>query len=187
MYDEPFGGGRDLICPSLIGATLCQRDGWDSDPSPQEPRWVRCGTSRAQHSFANVDVQAHCRSNIINSLSLACCFLCQPLWTSLKQATWSAVCRPHGRWLAQETQTAFSVDTNQGLLSSRVPLRTALLLWLMKSRDCPGGRAECHSFRDAGKAVLKWGLNLAACPLALLYEYIQTPGSWVELCCSLPG
>lgn len=106
----------------------------------------------------------------------------------LKQVTWSTVWWPHAGWLAEETQTALSLPVRTKVCS-RVLLCTALtyhLIWLMNRRSCPGIGVECHSFSEMwGKAVLRWGLNLAGCPVALLCEYIQTPVLWVELCCGL--
>lgn len=118
-----LGGGRDSICPSLIRAALCQRDVRDSDPSPQESRWVLCRSSRAQRSFANVDIRAHSGSNSINymgmsSVSLACCFPCQWLWTSSKASHLEhSVLAPRRVTRRGNPNGSFSVGTNQGLLT----------------------------------------------------------------------
>lgn len=112
-----------MICPFLIGDALCQRDGRDSDPSPQEPRWVQCGTLRGQHSFANLDTQARGGSNSISYMgmspvSLACCFPCQSLWTSSQASHLErSVLAPWRVTSRGNTNSSFSLATNQGLLT----------------------------------------------------------------------
>ena len=112
-----------MFCPSLIRAALCQRDGRDSNPSPQEPRWVQHGTLRAQHSFANLGIQAHSGSNSISymgmsSVCLAFCFPCQSLWTSPKASHLErSVPAPQRVTSTGKPNSSFSVYTNQGLFT----------------------------------------------------------------------
>lgn len=129
MYDSPLGleGTRDLICPSLIRATLCQRDGRDSDPSPQERRWVQCGTSRAQHSFVILDIQAHSGSNSISYMGMSSVSL--TLDISEASHLERSVLAPW-RGIAQETQTALSLLI-QTKVCSYVLMCTALMDSLM--------------------------------------------------------
>ena len=108
-----------MTSPCLIRPALCQRGGGDSDPSPQEPRGVQFGALRAQHSFVNLDIQAHSGSNSTSYMRMSSVSLvCQSLWTSSKAHHLEhSVPAPWRVTSTGNPDSSFSVDTNQGLLT----------------------------------------------------------------------